>query len=535
MYIGHRKEKESLRAVHNAFRVLSSYTIANRVILCSMSDVIANILWIVAAMWDFIQTILRGIQLTCTFTPLVILYPLTKMNRNIRHIWYNMLLIGINFSGPIIIKFGQWASTRRDIFSEELCFYLAKLQRKTTPHSWYYTEKCLENAYGSKWKDIFVGFDNRGQPIGSGCCAQVYKAWIKKENIPKCSSNKEQHMELKNFSFVEVMEMLGLGYFTTYSGKTAFHQGMGNVIPVAVKVQHPQMEKRFRQDLNILKFLANTITWLLPSLRWLSLCECVDDFSQVMKSQVNFFTEAENLKQFADHFKNSSSIQFPTPFDSLTRSYILIETFEEGKHIDDFIALDLNKQTKKDLAVLGVNTVLKMVFEDNFFHGDLHPGNMLVQEKIISNHLWKMPFHPVFKTTMEPTLVILDCGIVASLDERGKKCLKDVFAAVARADGERVAELFLLHSNHECHDIQSFKEAMKEIVEKALSKQVTLHQVDVSVLMNSLFSTMITHKVKVDSSFSSVILAIMVIEGLGRSLDPSIDILERAKPFLFAL
>ncbi|GLG96210.1 Uncharacterized protein GBIM_03030 [Gryllus bimaculatus] len=468
MYIGHRKEKESLRAVHNAFRVLSSYTIANRVILCSMSDVIAN--------------------------------------------------VRINFSGPIIIKFGQWASTRRDIFSEELCFYLAKLQRKTTPHSWYYTEKCLENAYGSKWRDIFVGFDNRGQPIGSGCCAQVYKAWIKKENIPKCSSNKEKHMELKNFSFVE-----------------AFHQGMGNVIPVAVKVQHPQMEKRFRQDLNILKFLANTITWLLPSLRWLSLCECVDDFSQVMKSQVNFFTEAENLKQFADHFKNSSSIQFPTPFDSLTRSYILIETFEEGKHIDDFIALDLNKQTKKDLAVLGVNTVLKMVFEDNFFHGDLHPGNMLVQEKIISNHLWKIPFHPVFKTTMEPTLVILDCGIVASLDERGKKCLKDVFAAVARADGERVAELFLLHSNHECHDIQSFKEAMKEIVEKALSKQVTLHQVDVSVLMNSLFSTMITHKVKVDSSFSSVILAIMVIEGLGRSLDPSIDILERAKPFLFAL
>jgi aarF domain-containing kinase len=71
------------------------------------------------------------------------------------------------------VKLGQWASTRRDLFPEELCSCLSKLQRRTTAHSWFYTEKSLERAFGPYWKYIFVKFDNKKKPVGSGCCAQV--------------------------------------------------------------------------------------------------------------------------------------------------------------------------------------------------------------------------------------------------------------------------------------------------------------------------------------------------------------------------
>jgi len=80
----------------------------------------------------------------------------------------------LELAGPIFVKLGQWASTRRDLFPEELCCCLAKLQRRTTAHSWFYTKRSLERAFGPYWKCIFVKFDNNKEPVGSGCCAQVF-------------------------------------------------------------------------------------------------------------------------------------------------------------------------------------------------------------------------------------------------------------------------------------------------------------------------------------------------------------------------
>ncbi|TGZ46704.1 Uncharacterized protein DBV15_10353 [Temnothorax longispinosus] len=79
---------------------------------------------------------------------------------------------GIEFLGPIFVKFGQWVSTRRDIFPRDICDTLSQLQRNATPHSWLDTERLLEETYGPSWRDLFVRFEDEG-PIGSGCCAQV--------------------------------------------------------------------------------------------------------------------------------------------------------------------------------------------------------------------------------------------------------------------------------------------------------------------------------------------------------------------------
>lgn len=86
---------------------------------------------------------------------------------------YCFFYTDLELAGPIFVKLGQWASTRRDLFPEELCCCLAKLQRRTIAHSWFYTKRSLERAFGPYWKCIFVKFDNNKEPVGSGCCAQV--------------------------------------------------------------------------------------------------------------------------------------------------------------------------------------------------------------------------------------------------------------------------------------------------------------------------------------------------------------------------
>jgi aarF domain-containing kinase len=286
-----------------------------------------------------------------------------------------------------------------------------------------------------------------------------------------------------------------------------------------------------------MKAVASAVTWILPSLKWLSLEDCVEDFGQLMKAQVNLCVEARNLEKFAVNFVRVDSVRFPKPLWHLVRPYVLVETYEEGVPVQHYVTDRSSGQFNAKLAELGIDTILKMVFEDNFAHGDLHPGNILVRETEVNDKRYKKLWYTlpllIFKSRPCPiSIVILDCGIIASLDDRGKRCLKGVFKAVACGDGEKVGELFLNHSVHQCTNPESFKHRMSEIVSAALNRSFTLEQIDVSTLMTSLFSALIEHKVKLDGSFSSIILAIMVVEGLGRSLDPTLDIIQKAKPFL---
>ncbi|XP_049959229.1 uncharacterized aarF domain-containing protein kinase 2-like isoform X2 [Schistocerca serialis cubense] len=367
--------------------------------------------------WIFVRLIFRVFHLFVIFTPFVFLTPLLYMGERCRECWFKLFVNGIEISGPVMVKLGQWASTRRDLFSEEFCFHMSKLQRRTRPHSWHHTEKTLQKAYGPAWNQVILKINT--EPIGSGCCAQV--------------------------------------------------------------------------DMTV---------------------------------------EAHNLERFAKNFATTPTVKFPVPIWNLTQSDILVETFEQGEPLLNYVTGDNTNGIKTLLAEIGINTILKMVFDDNFAHGDLHPGNMLVQSVASSKEtnsvvsLVKRTPYTSFR------LVILDCGIVASLDELGKKALRDVFTAVVNGDGRKVAELFLNHSKHGCTDTEGFKQSMDNIVKEALSKTVTLAEIQVSSLMTALFTTMINHKVKLDGSFSSVILAIMVLEGLGRSLDPTTDIVKKARPFL---
>ena len=132
--------------------------------------------------WDIIRTCLRFLNLAFLFMPVICTYPLTYVSKKVNSQWLIVLLWTLERAGPTFIKLGQWVSTRRDLFSAELCDLFCKLHNHTSVHSWYMTKKKLRKAFGKRWRLLFEKFEK--EPIGSGCVGQVHRAYMCSDMIP---------------------------------------------------------------------------------------------------------------------------------------------------------------------------------------------------------------------------------------------------------------------------------------------------------------------------------------------------------------
>jgi len=283
---------------------------------------------------------------------------------------------------------------------------------------------------------------------------------------------------------------------------------------VAVKVVHPGLARQLELDLMVMRCGAWLITKLLPGVEWLSLEVAVEEFRELMVGQIDMRQEAVNLKKFRQNFDGHSHVFFPAPLTRYCGAEVLVEDWVEGVGILAFMNQTGSEGVtfRKKLAGIGVEMLLKMVFTDNYWHGDLHPGNIIV--------------------TRDNRLCILDTGIASSLGEKDRENLVETFRAVVLGESSKVGELFLERSYHECLDREAFVKEMQNIVNEARSAQLSLDRVDVSRLLQSVFSTLMKHRVRLDANFSSVVIAIAIVEGLGRVLDPQLDLVSRALPYL---
>lgn len=241
-------------------------------------------------------------------------------------------LRAVHASGPAYIKLAQWASSRNDLFPVKFCQTFQRLHDHCFPHSWALTEQVLRKEMGADWRERL---ELQPEVIGSGCIAQVYR------------------------------------------GTIAAEPG-GARVDVAVKVIHPGVESLVSVDIDIIRTAAQALS-LVPALKWLSLPDVVEDFALQMFWQLDLTQEARNLARLRKNFAADKKIVIPRPFLELSTRDLLIETFQPGVPISAFIDSDAcDARAAKELSSLGMNSMAKMIFIDNFVHCDLHPGNILV-------------------------------------------------------------------------------------------------------------------------------------------------------------
>eukprot|EP01041_Mallomonas_annulata_P005735 gene5735-11597_t len=384
-----------------------------------------------------------------------------------RNWWWDLLRNKIRQSGPCISKLAQWIATRPDLFPIYICNELQLLQNVGYIHHIKYTKSELSKMF----TDDELNHIQILNISGSGCVAQVYEAIY--------NNNK-----------------------------------------IAIKVLHPYIKDIIDSDLKILKFIIRTLE-NIPGIKYLSLFESIEQFQELLLEQLNLSEEAKNLIKFSSNFSSNKwkdSIRFPQPISPYISENLLIESYESGESIIEAIP-HMNTHERSVIAKLGLDFFLKMIFEDNFIHADLHPGNILI--------------HRNMKDIHKSTLILLDAGLVTKLAPIDRKNFIDLFYAVITNNGKKVANLLIERSKEQkCLNVNEFEDKIQAIVNDVYSNGLNLGRIGIDKILHRVFIACYLHQVKLDSHFASIIVSIGVLEGLGRRLDPNINILKEAIPFI---
>lgn len=282
---------------------------------------------------------------------------------------------------------------------------------------------------------------------------------------------------------------------------------LGDGRVAALKVQRPEAEAQIERDLAILGFGARLLD-RLPTLRMLSLPGAVEHFGAALRAQLDFVLEAENNRRFKQNFANLPGVDVPELFEELCTRRVLAMEFVEGVKADQ---LEQVGKDRLELARLGARTVLQMVFADGFVHADLHPGNIIL--------------------TPDGRVVLIDLGLVTEIPRDMLRPWVETCVALSQRDGAAAARLFYEHAPSVGRtDYAAFEQDIVAVIARFDGKQ--FGEVEVSDVVGSMMNVLRRHRVQIESAFTVVNIAMLVAEGLGKTLDPEIDLLTLATPYL---
>eukprot|EP01090_Pellita_catalonica_P010704 TRINITY_DN22143_c0_g1_i1.p1 TRINITY_DN22143_c0_g1~~TRINITY_DN22143_c0_g1_i1.p1 ORF type:complete len:365 (-),score=66.43 TRINITY_DN22143_c0_g1_i1:15-977(-) len=292
---------------------------------------------------------------------------------------------------------------------------------------------------------------------------------------------------------------------------------------------------------------------LVPDSKWMRFGDIIDNFAKGMLMQCDLAAEAENLLTFTKNFAHAESIRFPVPIPEYVHELVLVETFEQGKPVKEYIrdcfrtksASEITNDSK-EVAKLGLYSYLQMILVDNFVHADLHPGNILVFNQDMTtpvdpNHLWQ-PLHEsqgVFNTVVnyfrkkrdKPYVVLLDCGLVTKLSQQDKENFVNLLQSLISRDSKLAATLITAGQDHLTpQQIDAFASDLEDVMQFFMTS--SLADVRLAAMFLDVLKLARKHRVVLESNYTTLIVGTIVVEGIGRRLDPDLNLIEVAKPLL---
>ncbi len=367
--------------------------------------------------------------------------------------------------GPVFIKFGQILSTRKDLFSEDLSQELEKLQEQVPPFDSRIAVEIIEQSIGETIPDAFSSFSET--PLASASVAQVHLA-------------------------------------TLHSGEE-----------VVVKVIRPGVEETIKQDLDIMFFLAKLVERIWRDGKRLHPVEIVKDYEQTILNELNLQLEASNTTRLSHLWQRTDKLYVPEIYWDYTSRNVMVMERIHGVRASDIETLKANKVNLRKLSHLGVEIFFTQVFVDNFFHADMHPGNVFVDISDPEN----------------PNYIALDCAIIGSLTENDKDYLAKNLIAFFNQNYHEVARLHVASGwVPKDTDVSEFESVIRAVCEPIFQKPIK--DISFGKLIVSLFQTARQFDMEVQPQLALLQKTLLNVEGLGRQIYDELDLWETAAPLM---
>jgi ubiquinone biosynthesis protein len=362
--------------------------------------------------------------------------------------------------GTTFIKLGQLLSTRPDLLPPEYITEFAKLQDDAPPISTETAQEIIESELSQSIDELFADF--KREPLAAASIGQVHAAIL--------------------------------------------HNGT----EVVIKVRRPGVVDQVEEDLEILRNLAAAASRRWEFAKRYDLMGLVQEFAITLRGELDYLREGQNAEKFAVNFSGDSTVHIPRVYWETTTSRVLTLERIHGIKASDISALDEGGIDRTELAERGTNAILKMVFDDGFFHADPHPGNFFIEP--------------------DGRFGLIDFGMVGTVDEKTQDYLANLVLALTKQDYDRLVQCILeLDATNQRVDRHELKRDLEHLIKPYYG--ISLGNISLAPLINEAIAIIRRHRLHLPSNLALLVKTIIITEGIGTHLDPDFHLTSVMEPY----